>query len=305
MSGNQFFFLSLVLPDILKDAIFCPNEKLRKFLSVNSGSKKNNNHFPTEKSTQWRLYSAHSAPPPPAFLWEEILAHGRHMVQFTLGGGRRSPGPAFINTFLFNSLITVRYSKLPPGASSNMTQVCLQLITQRERGFSQKEKNNNNKTDTSAAPPARFFDTRLEPQWGRSSSGPLFLRRSGSGGDLSITKHNRRWTSGGQKMRPRSCTCTAEGLKAALKTPAEGHSFCKIFNNYIRLAGRTRWAVCCLAALRDERDSHSLRNVSPLAGRSCGFVNYWRFASVIWWAPRDEGGFKSFLLVSLDFFAVK
>lgn len=56
-----------------------------------------------------------------------------------------------------------------------------------------------------------------------------------------------------------------------------------------RAMGRRRRAVCCLTAPRDERDSRSLRNVSPLAGRSRGFVNYWRFASVIWWAPREEG----------------
>lgn len=93
---------------------------------------------------------------------EEILAHGRHMVQFTLGGGRRSPGPASINTFLVNSLIAVRYRK-PPRAQRDMTQVCLQLITQRERSFSQKEKKNRHVP----RPPCPF----LQHVWSLSEGG--------------------------------------------------------------------------------------------------------------------------------------
>lgn len=173
---------------------------------------------------------------------EEILAHGRHMVQFTLGGGRRSPGPASINTFLVKSLIAVRYRK-PPRARRDMTQVCLQLITQRERSFSQKEKKNRHVP----RPPLPVSSTCLEPQRGRSSSGALLQRRSGSGGDLFpqhlfITKRERRWTSGGRKMRPRSRTCSAQRLEVV-----EGHSFCNIFTNYIpppppsELAALERW----------------------------------------------------------------
>lgn len=93
---------------------------------------------------------------------EEILAHGRHMVQFTLGGGRRSPGPASINTFLVKSLIAVRYRK-PPRARRDMTQVCLQLITQRERSFSQKEKKNRHVP----RPPCPF----LQHVWSLSEGG--------------------------------------------------------------------------------------------------------------------------------------
>lgn len=169
---------------------------------------------------------------PPTPFREEILAHGRHMVQFTLGGGRRSPGPASINTFLVNSLIAVRYRKPPPRSRSDMTQVCLQLITQREWSFSQKKK--KKQTRPPRSPPLPVSLTCLEPQRGRSSSGALLQRRSDSGGDLFppqhlfITKCDRRWTSGGGKMRPQLRTCTAQRLEVL-----EGHSFCKIFTSYI------------------------------------------------------------------------
>lgn len=143
------------------------------------------------------------------------------MVQFTLGGGRRSPGPASINTFLVNSLIAVRYRKPPPpGPERHDSGVFTAYYATRTELFSKREK----KTDTSPTPPLPVSLTCLELLRGRSSSGALLQRRSGSGGDLFppqhlfITKRDRRWTSGGGKMR----------LEVV-----EGHSFCKIFTSYI------------------------------------------------------------------------
>lgn len=160
---------------------------------------------------------------------KKILAHGRHMAQFTLGGGRRSPGPASINTFLVNSLIAVRYSKPPPpGPERHDSGVFTAYYATRAALFSKREKK-----QTRPPPLLPVSLTCLESQRGRSSSGALLQRRSGSGGDLFaqylfITKRDRRWTSGGRKMRPRSRTCAAQRQEEA-----KGHSFCKIFTDYI------------------------------------------------------------------------
>lgn len=56
-----------------------------------------------------------------------------------------------------------------------------------------------------------------------------------------------------------------------------------------RAAGEERTA--CLSS-HSPADSHSLRNMSLLVGRSRGFVNYWRSASVVWRGVEGLGPFS-------------
>lgn len=142
--------------------------KKRKFISVTT---KDTTATKWKPSPEKPVKAVHCTQCFPLFR-EEILALGRHMVQFTLGGGRSSPGLASINTFLVNSLIAVRYRK-PPRARSDMTQVCLQLITQQEMSFAQNERERKER---------HFLRPSALPH--RSSSRALLSRRSGSGGDL-------------------------------------------------------------------------------------------------------------------------